>query len=117
MSKLKNVFLVGVIGGFVGYACGAAFTPNVATAQAYDPDKAGALRSPSSPALASHSALEAALAAAARAPCAQWEVKLGAKRFVYSDDPTPVEEGWEPFAYDPGMGNAVVRRCARFAAP
>jgi hypothetical protein len=32
---------------------------------------------------------------------------------VYDATPVTIEEGWEPFAYNPGSGTVILRRCIR----
>lgn len=109
MSKTKTVFLIGVLGGFVGYACGVAFTPTRAAAQQLGPADAGAGEPPVG---GSVPAVSPAPTSAPRPTCLQWEVKELAQ-MVFGSTVITVDEGWEPFAYHDGVNTVVLRRCVR----
>jgi hypothetical protein len=115
MNKMKTVFMVGVVGGFVGYACGAAFTPTRASAQQVGAEDAGP---PAQVAQedAGASTVPPAPNQAGSVPqpaCRQWEVKID-PRFTYpSSGILLMDEGWEPFAYYGGGGTIALRRCVR----
>lgn len=99
----KNaVFLIGVIGGLVGYACGVLATPGTAVAQQQGSNNGGE-QTP---------AQDAGAAPANPIPppaCLQWQVKALPDLVVHHNGEITIPEGWEPFAA--GSGQVVVRRC------
>ena len=108
MANVKTTFFIGFVGGLVGYACGAGFTPTRAVAQQVTSEDAGP------PAQTNVTIVDAGSAPVQAGPapaCRQWEVKLDSKATFASAE--LMDEGWEPFAYSGGTAIVVLRRCVR----
>jgi hypothetical protein len=109
-KQARAVFFIGVMGGLVGYACGAMFTPGRAVAQIANSD-AGAP-------VADAGATPTQAGTFPRPACLQWEVKMAEGHTTgtngpYGGETLLVEEGWEPFSYSPSDMRVVLRRCVR----
>lgn len=110
MANVKTTFFIGFVGGLVGYACGAAFSPTRAVAQQVTSQDAGP------PSQTNETIVDAGSAPVQAGPlpaCRQWEVKVDARATYSTAGAVLMDEGWEPFAYAYGGGNIVLRRCVR----
>lgn len=114
----KHVFLIGAVGGLVGYACGAAFTPSKAIAQPITPEEdagsgpaAGGTGGGANTAGAGGGSSTGA-GSVPQPACLQWEAMVGTSLWIQSGA-VAQPEGWEPFAYDNGQNKIILRRCVR----
>lgn len=117
MSNTRAVFLIGVVGGLVGYACGVAFTPTRAVAQQINPADAGP-PDPLGDAGAAPTPTGGGTGTTGTVPrpaCLQWAVKDadGSGLWPVGGQGILIEEGWEPFAHDPRTGGVMLRRCVK----
>lgn len=110
MANLRTVFFIGVVGGLVGYACGAVLTPTRAVAQQLPAEDAGPPPTTTPPA-EPPPVTTTTVGTVPQPACHQWEVK-GDPRIVYTNT-VLLEEGWEPFSYYGGGGTIMMRRCVR----
>jgi hypothetical protein len=111
-NQARAVFFIGVMGGLVGYACGAMFTPGRAVAQITSSDAGAPVEA------ADAGATPTQTGTFPRPTCLQWEVKMPEGHTIgtsgpYGGETLLLEEGWEPFAYAPSDGRVVLRRCVR----
>lgn len=116
MGNFKKVFIIGFVGGLVGYACGAMFTPTRAIAQQIEPADGGMSQNdPGDPATTADAGPAPQAAAGGPAPaCRQWEVKFGPSVFGQGYNAlVTIDEGWEPYAFSDNWGSPVIRRCIR----
>ncbi len=113
MANGRQIFFIGVVGGLVGYACGAAFTPTRAVAQQIASEDAGATLTSGN---AEPSPGASSPSNSPRPACLQWQVKPGSNttELIYPGGPVVTfEEGWEPFGYESSRGVLMLRRCIR----
>ena len=110
MANVKTTFFIGFVGGLVGYACGAAFTPTRAVAQQVTSEDAGP---PSQTNVTIVDAGSAPVQAGPPPACRQWEVKIDPAIIYSGAGVVLMDEGWEPFAYSGGQGSIALRRCIR----
>lgn len=114
MANLRQVFFIGVVGGLVGYACGAAFTPTRAVAQQIGAADAGPATTQPPPDVDGGPPPANPMGVVLQPICRQWEVKAEPEKLIYPTGPSVlIEEGWEPFVYSTSYGTILLRRCVR----
>ena len=115
MFRVRSVFLVGFVGGVVGYACSSYMAPAVAGAQTTD----GGGLTPAEPGDAGQPPSNTVPVAGR---CLRWEVKVGPKVSSNGNvdtQPVLLDEGWEPFAVAPSPNSnfywdvPMLRRCVK----